>query len=168
MANGNRNGGNTAVADQVRDAVAQAETARATAVKAAQTRMTEIDSQIESLGSERDALRSQLRELGEKTGRGRAAGNTGTRARNDVTLDVAVANVLIGSKSAMSPTEISDAVTASGYTSNSPNFRGMVSQSINRLSKIKHSGRNVISSPGRGSWQASSALAGWVKAETAE
>jgi len=62
--------------------------------------------------------------------RGRRGGGGGTRARNEVSLVEAIENAMRGTGKPMRVGDIVDAVQASGYRSNSDNFRGIVNQTL--------------------------------------
>ncbi len=88
-----------------------------------------------------DAIDNEIAKLGGSGGGGRSTG----RVRNGLSLIASMEAVLRG-KAAMSVGDIMEAVLASGYRSNSPNFRGIVNQTL-----IKEKKR--FSSAGRGIYQ---------------
>jgi len=62
--------------------------------------------------------------------RGRRGGGGGTRARNEVSLVEAIENAMRGTGKPMRVGDIVEAVTATGYRSNSANFRGIINQTL--------------------------------------
>jgi hypothetical protein len=64
------------------------------------------------------------------------------RARNEVSLLVAIETAL-KKKGQMQVGEIMDAVLASGYLSKSPNFRGIVNQTLIKDSRFKSAARGI-------------------------
>src|SRR5438874_12465987 len=73
-----------------------------------------------------DALDTKIRALG-GDGRGRTAGG---RVRNAKSLTEAMIDVLGRASEPMRVADIADKVLASGYRSNSANFRGIVNQTL--------------------------------------
>jgi hypothetical protein len=76
-----------------------------------------------------DKIDAELAAEGVHRGNGRSAGaGRGGRARNDRPLADVVVEVLQKAGAAMKVSDIADAVQATGYRSNSANFRGIVNQ----------------------------------------
>lgn len=84
-----------------------------------------------------DALDDQLRELG---GNGRARGG---RVRNEVSLNEAMAQVLRDAGQAMRVADIVEAVLATGYKTNSANFRGIVNQQLIKDKRFTSAARGL-------------------------
>jgi hypothetical protein len=95
----------------------------------AQRKLNAIDKQIEKLGGNGAVRR----------------GGAGSRVRNEVSLVAAIESAL-KKGDALGVGDIVDAVRASGYRSNSANFRGIVNQTL-----IKE--RKRFTSPSRGMYQ---------------
>lgn len=95
--------------------------------------------QLESLQKERNALQKQLDAIDDKiknlggsvramSGGGVSGG--GGRARNEKSLTETIAEYLEKVAKPVSVGEIMDGVKASGYRSNSANFRGIINQTL--------------------------------------
>jgi len=93
-----------------------------------QKRLDGIDSRIESIGGPLSG------------GRG---GRRGSRARNAVSLQDAIHQILSRSSSAMQVGDIVDKVRATGYKSNSANFRGIVNQTLIKDKRFTAPSRGV-------------------------
>lgn len=99
--------------------------------------LNRLERQRADLQRKLDGLDRQIMKLngslrGRRGGGGGASGGGGgggTRARNEVSLVEAIEGALRGGKP-MRVGEIVDAVQASGYRSNSANFRGIVNQTL--------------------------------------
>jgi len=96
-------------------------------------------SQLEQLQRERHALKKQLDALDDKIKgmggslRGGAGGGgmtAGGRARNEQSLTETIAGVLEKAGKPISVGEILQGVQATGYRSNSANFRGIINQTL--------------------------------------
>jgi hypothetical protein len=92
-----------------------------------QKRLDAIDTKIESIG-------------GPFSGRG---GGRGSRARNSVSLQDAIHQILTKSGGPMSVGDIVDKVEATGYKSNSANFRGIVNQTLIKDKRFTAPSRGV-------------------------
>ena len=95
-----------------------------------------------------DALNGQIAALsggalGRVGGGTRGGGATGTRARNEVSLQDAIHKVLFKSSSPMGVGDIVTKVEASGYRSNSSNFRGIVNQTLIKDKRFTSSSRGM-------------------------
>jgi len=92
-----------------------------------------------------DGLDRQIEKLGGNgsTGGGGGGGRGRSRARNAVCLPDVIAKVLEGSGKPTPVGEIVDAVRASGYRSNSPNFRAIVNQALIKDKRFASSGRGL-------------------------
>jgi hypothetical protein len=97
------------------------------------TRKKEID----KLNKKKQKLLKDLAEVETQIGRFGGSGSKsrvgrprGTRARNDKPLADVLADVLGKNGKAMKVSEIAEAVLATGYNTNSPNFRSIVNQTL--------------------------------------
>ena len=91
--------------------------------------LTKLERQRGELQRKLDGLDRQIMKLGGLKGiRGRLGG--GGRARNPRSLIETIEDVMRSNGKAMRVGEIVDAVTATGYRSNSANFRGIVNQTL--------------------------------------
>lgn len=125
------------------DAALKAQAEANEALEAARaTARTELEGRLAELATEAEGLRTQLRELGGKGGRKRSV----KRASNEQSLIVAVASVL--GKKPMALSDICEAVTKSGYKTNSDNFKTMVSQSLGKLVDMKVGASNIVTRTG--------------------
>jgi len=92
--------------------------------------------ELKKLSRRRAALQAQVDQVDAQIARlgGESAGGggrrSGTRARNEVSLSAAIEQVLKAAGEPMKVGPIADAVQASGYKSNSANFRGIVNQTL--------------------------------------
>src|SRR5204863_8740997 len=90
--------------------------------------------QSKGLLRERRKLQRQIDKLDRKLGKlgmgGGSRGGAGGRAKNDRPLGDVMADVLAKSRSPMKVTDIADKVLATGYNSNSANFRSIVNQTL--------------------------------------
>ena len=105
--------------------------------------------QLDALGRERNQLQKQLDALDAKIrslggGRGGMAVTTGGRARNSKSLIESIEEVLGKSSKPVSVGDILDGVQASGYRSNSANFRGIINQTlIKERKRFANAGRGL-------------------------
>ncbi len=95
----------------------------------AQRRLDAIDDQIRRLGGSGIALRASV---------GRGAGR---RARNDKPLVEVIHDVLQKTGKPLRVSAIADAVSSTGYRSNSANFRGIVNQMLIKDSRFTSQSR---------------------------
>lgn len=72
----------------------------------------------------------QISRFGGSTSKARVGRPRGTRARNEKPLADVIADVLGKNGKAMKVAEIAEAVLATGYNTNSPNFRSIVNQTL--------------------------------------
>ena len=114
-------------------------------------------SQLESLLSGRRSELAKLQKQRHKTARklaqldsriaslggGRNGGGTGSRVRNEKSLNDMIAAVLSRSGKAMGVGDIESAVRAGGYRSNSANFRGIVNQTLIKDKRFASAARGV-------------------------
>jgi hypothetical protein len=104
---------------------------------------------LDSLAHERSQLQKQLDALDTKIrslGGGRMGGgvNAGGRARNEKSLVESIEAVLAKSGKPTSVGDILDGVQASGYRSNSANFRGIINQTlIKERKRFSNAGRGL-------------------------
>ena len=94
--------------------------------------LTKLERQREDLRRKLDGLDRQIIRLGGSLrGGGRGRGVTGTgRARNERSLIETIEGVMRDTGKPMRVGEILDAVSATGYRSNSANFRGIINQTL--------------------------------------
>jgi hypothetical protein len=90
-----------------------------------------------------DGLDRKIERLGGNGSAGVSGGRGRVRARNSVSLPDAIAKVLEGSGKPTPVGEIVNAVRASGYRSNSPNFRAIVNQALIKDKRFASSGRGL-------------------------
>jgi len=111
------------------------------------TRLTQLARDRKKAQAKLDVIDRQIAQLdGRATrGGGGSGGGGGGRARNEMSLVEAMATVLKDGKP-MRVGDIAEAVTRTGYRSNSANFRGIVNQTL-----IKE--RKQFQSAGRGLYQ---------------
>jgi hypothetical protein len=109
------------------------------------TRRTELA----RLGRKRDKLQKKLDAIDERINEvsggavnGRSAGS-GRRARNESSLQDTIHQVLSKAGGAMSVGDIVNKVMASGYRSNSANFRGIVNQTLIKDKRFGSSARGM-------------------------
>jgi hypothetical protein len=93
-----------------------------------QRRLDAIDSRIASIGGG----------IGGRIGRGR-----GSRARNEASLQDTIHQILSKSGGPMQVGDIVDKVLATGYKSNSANFRGIVNQTLIKDKRFNSAGRGL-------------------------
>ena len=96
---------------------------RRTEVSKLERQRAELQRKLEGLDRQIIKLNGGIRGM-----RGRMSG--GGRARNERSLVETIEEVMRGKGKAMRVGEIVDAVTATGYRSNSANFRGIVNQTL--------------------------------------
>lgn len=107
---------------------------------------------ITDLERERDKARRRLDELNQQLAAigggghvGAGGGRTGTRPRNEKSLNVVLFDVLSAHGGPMKVADITEAVRAQGYRSTSANFRGIVNQTLIKDKRF--------TSPYRGAYQ---------------
>src|SRR4051812_41596774 len=91
--------------------------------------------EMNRLGRKRDKLQKQLDSVDAQIaavsgGGGGGGGGSGSRARNKVSLQEAILQVLSKSSAPMNVGAIMDKVSGMGYRSTSANFRGIVNQTL--------------------------------------
>lgn len=69
---------------------------------------------------------------------GSGGGGSGSRPRNEKSLVATLEEVLAGNSKGMSVGDIVDAVEKAGYKSSSPNFRGIINQTLIKEKKKFH------------------------------
>ena len=104
--------------------------------------MTRLTRQRDKLQKKLDALNDRISEI---SGGAAGGGNTGGggRARNDVSLQDAIHQVLTKASGPMNVGDIMEKVRAAGYRSNSANFRGIVNQTLIKDKRFTSSARGV-------------------------
>jgi hypothetical protein len=104
--------------------------------------MTRLTRQRDKLQKKLDALNDRISEI---SGGAAGAGSTGGggRARNDVSLQDAIHQVLTKASGPMNVGDIMDKVRSAGYRSNSANFRGIVNQTLIKDKRFTSSARGV-------------------------
>lgn len=100
-----------------------------------------------------DDVDRKIAALGGAAGRGGRGGGAGLRARNEINLPDAIVHVLSKSRGAVAVGDIMEGVLATGYKSNSANFRGIVNQALIKDKRFKSAGRGLyeMKSSGGGS-----------------
>jgi septal ring factor EnvC (AmiA/AmiB activator) len=105
--------------------------------------------QLDALARERNQLQKQLDALDNKIhalggGKGGMRMTAGGRARNEKSLVESIEEVLTKSGKPTSVSDILEGVQASGYRSNSANFRGIVNQTlIKERKRFANAGRGM-------------------------
>ena len=100
-------------------------------------RVNKLMKQREKLEAKMDALDQEIASLG-GNGHGRR-----TRARNDMSLVDAIEAVMQQGGKPMRVGDITDAVQAAGYRSNSANFRGIVNQTLIKDKRFSQAERGL-------------------------
>jgi hypothetical protein len=91
-----------------------------------------------------DVLNAKIAALsGGAVGGGGGGGGGGTRARNEVSLQDMIHQVLSKGSSPVSVGDIVDKVKALGYRSNSANFRGIVNQTLIKDKRFASASRGM-------------------------
>ena len=114
-------------------------------MRSRRSEMTRLTRQRDKLQKKLDVLNGRIAEIsGGASGNGNAGGGTGRgRARNDVSLQDAIHQVLSKASGAMNVGDIMEKVRAAGYRSNSANFRGIVNQTLIKDKRFTSSARGV-------------------------
>ena len=107
-------------------------------LKSRQSQVQKLERRRAKLARKLNAVDERIRALG---GTGGQAGR-GSRPRNEVSLIEAIESVLKGGKS-LKVGDIAEAVQASGYRSNSANFRGIVNQTLIKDKRFTSTSRGV-------------------------
>ena len=96
------------------------------------SQLSKLERQRVDLQRKLDGLDRQIIKLGGSVRgiRGRIGGGAGIRARNDKSLVETLEDVMRSHGKPMRVGEILDAVSATGYRSNSANFRGIINQTL--------------------------------------
>lgn len=159
--NGNGTGSVQTLIATAAAAAAALSQANAAALSAAQSRLTEIDAEretlvatIATLGGDGDSNGKVHKTRKTKTKNSKA--RTGNRATNSISLREAVARSL--SNKPQSPTEIQEAVLKAGYSTDSPNFAQMVAQHLSNLGGLRMGKSPVAVNEERGLWTAGSGM----------
>jgi hypothetical protein len=117
-------------------------------VRTRRTEMTRLTRQRDKLQKRLDDLNGRISEIAGGPGfaggmGGRSAGGGGGRARNDVSLQDAIHQVLSKASAPMAVGDIMEKVRAAGYRSNSANFRGIVNQTLIKDKRFTSAARGV-------------------------
>ncbi|WP_459554544.1 MerR family transcriptional regulator [Lacunimicrobium album] len=109
------------------------------------------ENQVESLKRRRDKLTAQLQEVEEEIASlegTMGVERRGVRARNEKSLNEHVQEALKKSKKGLTLNELSEAVKAAGYQSNSLNFKNVLYQNLynaTNISRDENSGKYTLS-----------------------
>jgi hypothetical protein len=119
-------------------------------VKTRRTEMIRLTRQRDRLQKRLDGLNDRISEIAGGAGFGGNGGRSvgsggggGGRARNDVSLQDAIHQVLSKASAPMGVGDIMDKVRAAGYRSNSANFRGIVNQTLIKDKRFTSAARGV-------------------------
>ena len=98
-----------------------------------QSALSKLEKKRNTLQRKLDTIDREIERIG-----GSPAGSSrgGTRARNEQSLTETIAKVMRGVSRPMRVGEISDAVRATGYRSNSANFRAIINQTLIKERKL--------------------------------
>ena len=113
------------------------------------TQVTRLTRQRDKLQKKIDALNGRISELsggamgGSGTNGGGGGGAGRGRARNDVSLQDAIHQVLNKAPGPMGVGDIMEKVRAAGYRSNSANFRGIVNQTLIKDKRFSSAARGM-------------------------
>ena len=113
--------------------------------------LSKLERQREELRRKLDGLERQIVRLGGSGGRGLRGRIGGGRARNEHSLIETIETVMRDHGKPMRVGEILDAVSATGYRSNSANFRGIINQTlIKERKRFNQADRGVYALKGAG------------------
>jgi hypothetical protein len=116
-------------------------------VKTRRTEMIRLTRQRDKLQKRLDDLNDRISEIAGGAGfggnGGRSSSGGGGRARNDVSLQDAIHQVLSKASAPMAVGDIMEKVRAAGYRSNSANFRGIVNQTLIKDKRFTSAARGV-------------------------
>jgi hypothetical protein len=113
-------------------------------VQSRQTEMARLSRNRDKLLKKLDAVEAKLAAIsGGAGGRGRGGAGGGTRARNEVSLQDTIHQILSKAGGPMSVGDILAKVTATGYRSNSANFRGIVNQTLIKDKRFNSASRGM-------------------------
>ena len=113
--------------------------------------LSKLERQREELRRKLDGLDRQIIRLGGSMRGSRARGGIGGRARNERSLIETIEGVMRDQGKPMRVGEILDAVGATGYRSNSANFRGIINQTlIKERKRFSQADRGVYALTGAG------------------
>lgn len=111
-------------------------------VRTRRTEMIRLTRQRDKLQKRLDDLNDRISEIAGGMG-GRAAGGGGSRARNEISLQDAIHQVLSKASGPMGVGDIMEKVRAAGYRSNSANFRGIVNQTLIKDKRFSSAARGM-------------------------
>jgi hypothetical protein len=117
-------------------------------VRTRRTEMTRLTRQRDKLQKRLDDLNDRISEIAGGPGFagamvGRSAGGGGGRARNEMSLQDAIHQVLSKASAPMAVGDIMEKVRAAGYRSNSANFRGIVNQTLIKDKRFTSAARGM-------------------------
>lgn len=119
-------------------------------VRTRRTEMVRLTRQRDKLRKRLDDLNDRISEIaggpgfaGGMGGRGIGGGGGGGRARNDVSLQDAIHQVLSKASAPLGVGDIMEKVRAAGYRSNSANFRGIVNQTLIKDKRFSSAARGM-------------------------
>jgi hypothetical protein len=117
-------------------------------VRTRRTEMIRLTRQRDKLQKRLDDLNDRISEIAGGPGfaggmGGRAAGGGGSRARNEISLQDAIHQVLSKASGPMGVGDIMEKVRAAGYRSNSANFRGIVNQTLIKDKRFSSAARGM-------------------------
>ena len=104
--------------------------------------LAKLQKQRSKIQKRLDAVDSRIASIGGPVSGGRGGGGR-SRARNAVSLQDAIHQILAKSGAAMPVGDIVDKVRATGYKSNSANFRGIVNQTLIKDKRFTAPSRGV-------------------------
>lgn len=110
-----------------------------------QKQIRKLEKQRAKFQKKVDQIDRQIVSLGGSAGR---RGRGGGRARNEVSLVEAIAQVLGQGSGPMGVGDITEKVQASGYRSNAANFRGLVNQTLIKDKRFVSAGRGLYQMKG--------------------
>lgn len=108
------------------------------------TKVSRLSRQRDKVLKKLDALDAQIASLSGGVGvNGRGRGGGGGRARNEVSLQDAIHQILSKAGGPMNIADITAKVLATGYQTNSANFRGIVNQTLIKDKRFSSASRGM-------------------------